>query len=123
MVQAILSTLGNNNNPDGVNYLNLNKEQPLHLNINLDPDQVGLDNEEFQDGEDDGVVPKENITLENEEKLKVIKNPLSKAHILNFKNFIFGLLICFSYAISQTRLFQLLTNGRSSGNAILQEKL
>ena len=92
MVQAILATLGEADDPDEVDYFTLNKEQPLHLNINVDPDQVGLDNEEFQDKEDDEAVqPKENITL--------------------------GLLICFSYATSQTRLFQPLSSRRSFGNA------
>jgi hypothetical protein len=112
MVEAILATLGKADN-----YFTLNKEQPLHLDINLDPDQVGLDNKEFQDKKDDEVVPEENITLEDEEKLKVTESPLSKVHILNCENLIFGLLICFSYATSQTRLFQPLSGGRSFGNA------
>jgi len=117
-VQAILATLRKANNPDEVDYFTLNKEQPLHLNINVDSDQVGLDNKEFQDKEDDEAVPKENITLEDEEKLKATESPLSKVHILNCENliFIFGLLICFSYATSQTRLFQPLSGGRSFGN-------
>jgi len=68
-------------NPDEVDYFTLNKEQPLHLNINVDSDQVGLDNKEFQDKEDDEAVPKENITLEDEEKLKATESPLSKVHI------------------------------------------
>ena len=83
MVQAILATLGKADNSDKVNYFTLNKEQPLHLDINVDPDQVGLDNKEFQDEEDDKVVPEENITLEDEEKLKATESPLSKVHIHN----------------------------------------
>ena len=83
VVQAILATLGEADNPDKVDYFTLNKEQPLHLDINVDPDQVGLDNEEFQDEEDDEAVPEENITLEDEEKLKAMESPLSKIHILN----------------------------------------
>lgn len=89
MVQAILDTLGEADDPDEVDYFTLNKEQPLHLNINVDPDQVGLDNEEFQDDEDDEVVPEENITLEDEEKLKVTESPLSKVHIHNCEHLIF----------------------------------
>jgi hypothetical protein len=85
VVQAILATLGEADDPDKVDYFTLNKEQPLHLDINVDPDQVGLDNEEFQDEEDDEVVPEENITLEDEEKLKATESPLSKVHILNYE--------------------------------------
>jgi hypothetical protein len=117
VVQAILAALGEADDPDKVDYFTLNKEQPLHLDINVDPDQVGLDNEEFQDEEDDKAVPEENITLDNEEKLKATESPLSKVHILKCENLIFGLLICFSYATSQTRLFQALSGGRSFGNA------
>ena len=85
VVQAILATLGKADDPDKVDYFTLNKEQPLHLNINVDPDHVGLDNEEFQDEEDDKAVPEENLTLDDEEKLKATESPLSKVHILNCK--------------------------------------
>jgi hypothetical protein len=37
MVQAILAALGEADNPDEVDYYTLNKEQPLHLDIDADP--------------------------------------------------------------------------------------
>ena len=89
MVQAILATLGEANNPDGVNYFTLNKEQPLHLNINADPDQVGLNCEQFQDEVENEAGPEESIMLEDEEKLKVTESPLSKICIHNCENLIF----------------------------------
>ena len=81
MVQAILATLGEADNPDKVDCFTINKEQPLHLDINVDPDEVGLDNEEFQDEEDDEAEPEGNITLEDEEKLKATESLLLKVPI------------------------------------------
>lgn len=90
MVQAILATLGEADNTDEVDYFTLNKEQLLHLDINVDPDQVDLDNEEFRDEVEDEGVPEENIIiLEDEEKLKVTDSPLSKVHTFNCENLVF----------------------------------
>jgi len=75
VVQAILAALGEADNPDNVDYYTLNKEQPLHLNIDADPDQAELDCEEFQDEDADA---DDNIMLEEEEKLKATESPLSK---------------------------------------------
>ncbi|KAI9457663.1 hypothetical protein F5148DRAFT_1287610 [Russula earlei] len=75
VVQAILAALREADNPGEVDHYTLNKEQPLHLDINTDPDQIELDSEEFQDEVEDD---EDNITLEEEEKVKATKNPLSK---------------------------------------------
>jgi hypothetical protein len=54
VVQDILAALGEADAPDNIDYYSLNKEQPFHLDIDTDSDQVALDNEEFEDeGEDD----------------------------------------------------------------------
>lgn len=78
VVQAILTTLREADNPDEVDYFTLNKEQPFHLDIDADPDQIELDHEEFQDEEEDKTTPEENITLEEEEELNATKSLLSK---------------------------------------------
>ena len=79
VVQAILAALGEADDPDNVDYYTLNKEQPLHLDINADPDQVELDKEVFQDNEEDNLDDVvENITLEDEEKQKATGSPLAK---------------------------------------------
>jgi len=39
VVQAILTALGEADDPDNIDYCSLNKEQPFHLDINTDPDQ------------------------------------------------------------------------------------
>jgi hypothetical protein len=85
VVQAILAVLGEADNPDAVDYYTLNKEQPLHLDIDPDPDQIELDSEEFQDEVDDETTPEENIMLEEEEKLKATESPLSKVCIAHVK--------------------------------------
>jgi len=78
VVQDILATLGEADNPDDIDYYSLNKEQLFHLDINTDSDQVELDNEEFKnDGEGDEE-DLENITMEEEEKLKATASLLSK---------------------------------------------
>jgi hypothetical protein len=69
VVQAILAALGEADDPDNVDYYTLNKEQPLHLDINADPDQVELDKKVFQDDEENNLDDvAENITLEDEER-------------------------------------------------------
>ena len=80
VVQAILASLGEADDPDEVDYYTLNKEQPFHLDIDADPDQIELDSEEFQDEpeEDNEMASDENIVLEEEEKSKATKSPLSK---------------------------------------------
>ena len=79
VVQAILAALGEVDDPDEIDYYSLNKEQPFHLDIDTDPDQVELDNEEFEDRAAEGeVVDWENISMEEEEKMKATKSPLSK---------------------------------------------
>jgi hypothetical protein len=93
VVQAILAALGEADNPDEVDYFTLNKEQPFHLDIDADPDQIELDREEFQDEEEDEMTPEENITLEEEEKLKATESPLSKVHISAMKLSYPGMLI------------------------------
>ena len=49
VVQDILAVLGETDNPDDIDYYDLNKEQPLHLDIDADPDQLELDCGEFMD--------------------------------------------------------------------------
>lgn len=80
VVQAILASLGEADDPDKVDYYTLNKEQPFHLDIDADPDQIELDSEEFQDEpeKDSEMASDENIVLEEEEKSKATKSPLSK---------------------------------------------
>lgn len=92
VVQAILAALGEADDPDEVDYYTLTKEQPLHLDIDADPDQIELDSEEFQD-EDDETTPEENIMLEEEEKLKATESPLSKVHISLVKFSYFSMLM------------------------------
>ena len=91
VVQAILTALGEADDPDNIDYYSLNKEQPFHLDINTDPDQVALDNKVFEgDAEED----LENITMEEEEKLKATESPLSKVcsyGVVTFAIFSFAL--------------------------------
>ncbi len=47
VVQDILAALGEADNPDDIDYHSLHKEQPFHLDIDADSDQVAMDNEEF----------------------------------------------------------------------------
>ena len=77
VVQDILAALGEADDPDDVDYYTLNKEQPFHLNIDADSDQIELDNE-FEDEADDEEPESEIITLEEEENLKATASPLSK---------------------------------------------
>ena len=93
VVQAILATLGEADNLDEVDYYTLNKEQPLHLDIDTDPNQIELVSEEFQDEVDDETTPEENIMLEEEEKLKATESPLSMVHISPVKFSYFGMLM------------------------------
>jgi hypothetical protein len=81
VVQDILAALGEADDPDDINYYSLNKEQPIHLDINTDSDQVALDNEEFEDEVEDEAADSENITMEEEEKLTATASPLSKVCI------------------------------------------
>ncbi|KAI9450375.1 cytochrome P450 [Russula earlei] len=79
---TILAALGEADNPDEVDHYTLNKEQPLHLDVDADPDQIELDSEEFQDEVEDD---EDNITLEEEEKVKATKSPLSKLRYITNK--------------------------------------
>ena len=85
VIQAILATLKEADNPNDFDYYTLNKEQPLHLDINANPNQVALDQEEFPDDVEDDSDAKtsleENIMLEEEEKLKATDSVLSKVCI------------------------------------------
>ena len=83
VVQAILAALGEVDNPNEIDYYSLNKEQPFHFNIDTDPDQNELDNEEFEDHAEDEVVDWENITMEEDEKMKATESPLSKVCSFN----------------------------------------
>jgi len=75
VVQAILLALGEADDPDNVDYFTLNKDQALHFDVSTDPDQIELDNESSRG---DGDTPSDNIVLEEGEKLKATKSPLSK---------------------------------------------
>jgi hypothetical protein len=77
VVQDILSALGEADDPDNIDYFTLNKDQPLHFDIDTDPDQLELDNEEFSSAADDDDTP-DNIVLEEGEKLKATKSLVSK---------------------------------------------
>jgi hypothetical protein len=90
VVQAILAALGEADNPDKVDYYTLNKEQPLHLDIDANPDQIELDSEEFQDEVEDN---EENIILEEEEKVKATESPLSKVCASTVKSSYFSILM------------------------------
>ena len=89
----LTAALGEADNPDGVDYYTLNKEQPLHLDIDADPDQIELDSEEFQDEVEDEMTHEENIMLEEEEKLKATVSPLSKVCIPHVKFSYFSMLM------------------------------
>jgi hypothetical protein len=113
-----LATLGEADSPDKIDYYTLNKEQPLHPDINADPDQIELDKEEFQDEMDDEAAPEENIILEEEEKLKAMESPLSKVCCFGCEDIRFWPTnVYVSYATLPTRLFQHPSDGRSFGNA------
>jgi hypothetical protein len=92
VVQAVLAALGEADDPDNIDYYTLNKEQPLHLDIDTDPDQIELDNEEFPDEVDDEMTLEENITLDEEEKLKATESALSKVHASAMKFSYLGML-------------------------------
>jgi hypothetical protein len=80
VVQAILAALGEADDPDEIDYYTLDKERPLHLDIDADPEQIELDREEFRDEVgDETTTPEESVTLEEEEKVKATESPLSKA--------------------------------------------
>lgn len=83
VVQAILAALGEADNPDDIDYYTLNKERPLHLDIDADPEQIALDREEFQDEVEDEIPPEESVTLEEEEKVKAMESPLSKVRTVS----------------------------------------
>ena len=91
VVQAILATLGEADDPDDLDYYTLNKEQPLHLDIDADPDQVELDSEEFPDEMGDEMAADENIVLEEEEKSKATESPLSKVCTSAMKQYLSSL--------------------------------
>ena len=79
-MQTILAALREANDPDDTDYYTLNKEQPLHIDIDTDPEQCELDKEQFlkkMDEDED-----ENIILEEEEKLKAMASPLAKVSLL-----------------------------------------
>jgi hypothetical protein len=117
VVQAILAALGEADNPDEVDYYTLNKEQPLHLDIDADPDQIELDNEEFEEAEDE-MTPEESITLEEEEKSKATGSPLSKVCNLtvDFSYLHNNVRVYVSCASSQTKLSHHPNDGRGFDN-------
>jgi len=77
VVQDILAALGEADDPDEYDYFLLNKDQPFHLDIDTDPDQLALDGEEFQEQVEDESEP-ENVVMEDEEKLEATRSSLSK---------------------------------------------
>ena len=81
VAQAILHSNSEADNPDITNYYTLNKENPVHIDIENDPEQIELDQEEFPDDNPEGAGPGEApdpISLEEEEKREACKSPLSK---------------------------------------------
>lgn len=78
VVQAILHAIGEADNPDITDYYTLNKENPIHHDVENDPEQVEMDQEEFEETEDGAPEVPDPITLEEEEKLKASKSSLSK---------------------------------------------
>ena len=121
VVQAILAALGEADDPDEIDYYALNKKWPVHLDINSNPDQIELDREQFREGvdsEDDSeTTSEENMTLEDEERVKATESPLSKACIsaVNFSCFRI-LILMFSYALSQTKSSHHRSDRRNFGN-------
>ena len=63
IVQSILATLGEADDPQDNNHFLLNKDQPFHLDINSDADQVALDCGDFSNDSEDNV--EENVTMRN----------------------------------------------------------
>jgi hypothetical protein len=78
VVQAVLAELGEADDPDDIDYFMLNKEQAIHLDIDTDPDQLELNEEEFDDELDDEEESPESMNLEEAEKMKGTKSPLAK---------------------------------------------
>ena len=81
VVQAILAELREADDPDDVDYFMLNKEQAIHLDIDTDPDQLKLDEEEFDDKLDNKEESLESVNLEEAKKMKGMKSPLAKVCI------------------------------------------
>jgi len=80
VIQAILAALREADDSDEIDYYTLDREWPLYLDIDADPEQIKLNKKEFQDEvEDETTTPKESVTLEEEEKVKATESPLSKA--------------------------------------------
>ena len=79
IVQAILSALGEADNPDACDYYELNKKNTdaVHLDADADPDQVELDTETFEKG-GEGTEAVEELTPEELEKIAAMKSPLKK---------------------------------------------
>jgi len=100
VVQSILTTLGEANDPQNNDHFLLNKAQPLHLDINSDPDQVALDHEEFDDADDD---IEESVGVEDKEKISTMQSPLSKVcfHLLYLLIVLKITLCCVSSILSQ----------------------
>ncbi len=97
VIQAILAALREADDSDEIDYYTLDREWPLYLDIDADPEQIKLNKKEFQDEvEDETTTPKESVTLEEEEKVKATESPLSKAWILVVKFSYFDILMFMS---------------------------
>jgi hypothetical protein len=87
VVQATLAALGEVDDPDLIDYHSLHKEQPFHLDIDEDPAQAELDNEQFEDdamARDEEDEENDNIIMEDEEREKAMNGPLSKVRFPPF---------------------------------------
>lgn len=76
VVQSILHSIGEAENPDTTDYYALNKEHPVHVNVENDLEQLELDQEEFPKNTEPEIP--DPISLEEEEKCEACKSPLSK---------------------------------------------
>jgi hypothetical protein len=111
VVQDILAALGEADSPDDIDYYSFHKEQPFHLDIDADPDQIELDHEEFEDDVEDKNTDSDNITLEDEEKSEATNSPLSKV-MFSYQDVSLHLYSHASFVLSRKKLSRRLNDAR-----------
>ena len=121
VVQSILAALGEADNPEDTDHFLLNKAQPLHLDMDNDPDQVALDHEEFNDDSDASdakAIVEENVAMEDEEKSSAMRSSLSKVSLhLLYLFIVLKYTSCISSILLRKSPRQPLNSGKNFGSA------
>jgi hypothetical protein len=118
VVQSILAALGEADDPEDADHFLLNKAQPLHLDIDNDPDQVALDHEEFNDDSNAKANVEENVAMEDEEKPSAMRSPLSKVCLhLTYPHIVLRYTSCISSILLRKSPRQPLNSGKNFGSA------